>query len=145
VVGDVIGINAFIFTGSDNNRGSIGIGFAIPVERAKRVAHELLTYGKRRMIFTGISVQDLTRPVALALKSDQSSGVVVSDISRGSPGDAGKLMRGDIIVQMGNRSIYTSKDIGGLFLDYFVGDSVSVTYIRKGKKSTTTIVLAEYR
>jgi serine protease Do len=144
-LGEVIGINAFIFTGSDSYRGSIGIGFAIPVERAKRVAKELLTYGKRRMIYTGISVQDLTRPVAAALGYAKSEGVVISDIRGGSSGETAKLLRGDIIIGMGNRTIYSSADIGGFFLDYFVGDTVIITYIRKGKRLATNIVLGEYR
>jgi serine protease Do len=143
-LGEVIGINAFIFTGSDNYRGSIGIGFAIPIERAKRVTRELLTYGKRRMIYTGISVQDLTHSVAMALGYSKNEGVVISDIARGSAGEKAKLVRGDIIVGMGNRTIYSSADIGGFFLDYFVGDTVTITYVRKSKRSTTSIVLAEY-
>jgi serine protease Do len=144
-LGEVIGINAFIFTGSDSNRGSIGIGFAIPVERAKRVARELLTYGKRRMIYTGISVQDLTRSVASALGYTKNEGVVISDIKGRSSGETAKLLRGDIIVGMGNRTIYSSADIGGFFLDYFVGDTVTITYVRKGKRFSATIVLDEYR
>ena len=91
--GEVIGINTFIFTGSDSYRGSIGIGFAIPIDRAKRVVKELLSFGKRRTIYTGISVQDLNRSIALALGYDRSSGVVVSEIHKGSPGEAAGLAR----------------------------------------------------
>ena len=131
--GDVIGINTFIFTGSDSYRGSIGIGFAIPVDRAKRVVKEILAFGKRRTIYTGISVQDLNRSIALALGYDRSSGVVVSEIHKGSPGEAAGLKRGDVILQMGNRRIHSSGDIDGFFLDYFVGDSVNIDYFRGGR------------
>jgi serine protease Do len=144
-LGEVIGINTFIFTGSDSYRGSIGIGFAIPIDRAKRVAKELITYGKRRLIYTGISVQDLNRSIAQALGYNRTSGVVISEISKASPGEAAKLLRGDIIVQMGSRPIHSSADIGGFFLDYFVGDSVIISYVRKGKPLQTTIVLGEYK
>jgi serine protease Do len=144
-LGEVVGINTFIFTGSDNYRGSIGIGFAIPIDRAKRVSKELITYGKRRLIYTGISVQDLTKPIAHALGYGKTAGVVVSEISKSSPGEAARLLRGDIIVQMGNRPINSSADIGGFFLDYFVGDSVVIGYVRKGKPMQNTIVLGEYK
>ncbi len=144
-LGEVVGINTFIFTGSDSYRGSIGIGFAIPVDRAKRVARELITYGKRRLIYTGISVQDLTKSVARALQYDRATGVVVSEIAKTSPGEAAKLQRGDIIVQMGSRPIHSSADIGGFFLDYFVGDSVIISFVRKGKPLQSTIVLGEYK
>jgi serine protease Do len=144
-LGEVVGINTFIFTGSDSYRGSIGIGFAIPIDRAKRVARELITYGKRRLIYTGISVQDLTKAIALALGYNRTTGVVVSEIAKGSPGEAAKLQRGDIIVQMGNRPIHGSADIGGFFLDFFVGDSVVISYVRKGKPMQSIIVLGEYK
>jgi serine protease Do len=142
--GEVIGINTFIFTGSDNNRGSIGIGFAIPIDRAKRVAKEILSYGKRRTIYTGISVQDLTRSMAQSLGYDRQGGVVISEIHKGSPGEAGDLKQGDIILQMGNRRIQSSGDIEGFFLDYFVGDRVTIGYFRGGKRRQTQIALKEY-
>ena len=144
-LGEVIGINAFIFTGSDSYRGSIGMGFAIPIDRAKRVAREIITYGKRRMIYTGIAVQDLNRSIASALGYDRTEGVVISDINKNSPGALAALARGDIIVQMGNRFIRSSADIGGFFLDYFVGDSVVISYVRKGKPYHANIVLGEYK
>jgi serine protease Do len=142
--GEVIGINTFIFTGSDNNRGSIGIGFAIPIDRAKRVAREIISYGKRRQIYTGLSVQDLNRSIALALHYEKSEGVVISDIIKGAPGEIAGLKRGDIILQMGNRRIHSSSDIDGFFLDYFVGDAVTIEYFRNGKSPRARIVLKEY-
>ena len=142
--GEVIGINTFIFTGSDNYRGSIGIGFAIPIDRAKRVAREIISYGKRRVIYTGLSVQDLNRSIALALHYEKSEGVVISDIVKGSPGEIAGLKRGDIVLQMGNRRIHSSGDIEGFFLDYFVGDAVTIEYFRNGKSLRAKIVLKEY-
>ena len=142
--GDVIGINTFIFTGSDNYRGSIGIGFAIPIDRAKHVVKEIITYGKRRIIYTGISVQDLNQSMALALGYEKSEGVVISDIAKGSPGEFAGLKRGDIVLQMGNRHIHSSSDIEGFFLDYFVGDAVEIGYFRNGKNLHVKITLKEY-
>jgi serine protease Do len=142
--GEVIGINTFIFTGSDSYRGSIGIGFAIPIDRAKRVAREIITFGKRRPIYTGLSVQDLNRSIALALGYDRADGVVISEIAKGSPGEASGLKRGDVILQMGNRRIHSSGDIEGFFLDYFVGDSVNMRYFRKGKSQWVRIILSAY-
>ena len=56
---EVIGINTFIFTGSNHNRGSIGIGFAIPINTAKRIAKELKTSGSIDEVLTGLVVQPL--------------------------------------------------------------------------------------
>lgn len=142
--GEVIGINTFIYTGSNNNRGSIGIGFAIPIRGAKRVVEELLTYGHRRQIWTGITVQNLDRSVALAFGYDKLDGVLVTDIKKGSPGDIYGLKGGDIIIRMGKRKIRNHMDIDGFFLNYFVGDTVEVTFIRNQKRFSTKLVLKEY-
>jgi serine protease Do len=89
-------------------------------------------------------VQDLNRSIALALGYDRSSGVVVSEIHKGSPGEAAGLKQGDIVLLMGSRRIQSSGDIDGIFLDYFVGDSVNIEYYRGGKRQHTRIVLKEF-
>lgn len=142
--GEVIGINTFIFTGSNNNKGSIGIGFAIPIKRARRVADELIEFGKRRQVWTGISVQDLNRSMALSLGYNSVEGVVVVSIQPGSPGQKAGLREGDIIVQMGNRIIQSHLDIDGFFLDYFAGDKVDIVISRKGKNENIQLTLSEF-
>lgn len=143
-LGEVIGINTFIYTGSKSVKGSIGIGFAIPIDRARKVAEELITYGKRRQIWTGISVQDLNLSIAQSLGYDNSDGVVVVSIQKGSPGEQAGLAAGDVIKQMGNRYIQTHSDLEGFFIDYFVGDKVKMNIIRKGKPLEITMVLSEF-
>lgn len=142
-LGEVIGINTFIYTGSSNNRGSIGIGFAIPIDRAKRVVQELRTYGHRRKVCTGVSVQQLNRAIALQLGYNNLDGVVVTGVRQGSPGEKAGLKAGDIIVGMGKRYIRAPEDIEGFFLDYFVGDVVRIRYVRSGKNKSTNLILAE--
>ncbi|MBD3344085.1 MAG: trypsin-like serine protease [Chitinivibrionales bacterium] len=142
-LGEVVGINTFIYTGSKSQRGSVGIGFAIPVNRAKRVAEELKKYGKRRRLYTGISVQNVNRTIALSLGLNRTDGVVITSVQKNSPGDAAGLKGEDVIVKMGDRSIHSTADIEGFFLDYFVGDKVNITVIRNGKKVTRELVLKE--
>ncbi|MBD3321619.1 MAG: trypsin-like serine protease, partial [Chitinivibrionales bacterium] len=106
-LGEVIGINTFIYTGSRSQRGSVGIGFAIPVNRAKRVVDELKKYGKRRPLYTGISVQNINRAIALSLGYNKTDGVVVTSVQKNSPGSKAGLEAQDIIVKMGGRSIHS--------------------------------------
>ncbi len=143
-LGEVIGINAFIYTGSRKNKGSIGIGFAIPINNAKRVVKELVKYGRRRQVWTGISVQNLDRSIALALGYDQIDGVVITDLKKGSPGMIAGLRVNDIIIGMGDRRIWSHLDIEGFFVNYFPGDKIPVTVIRGGRKITCNILLKEY-
>jgi serine protease Do len=128
--GEVIGVNTFIFTGSSNNRGSIGIGFAIPIDRARRVADELIKYGRRRDVATGITVQNIDRQTALSLGLDNVGGVIIVSVQPGSPGAIAGVKAGDIINQIGHRVILSHTDIDGFFLDYFVGDTVHMDITR---------------
>jgi serine protease Do len=141
--GEVIGINTFIYTGSNNNKGSIGIGFAIPINRARRVADELIKYGHRRDIWTGIAVQNIDRTIAAALGVNRSEGVVVVSVEKGSPGELSGARVGDIIDQIGNRRVQTHADLEGFFLDYYVGDTVRMDIIRKTVHIQLPMVLRE--
>jgi serine protease Do len=142
--GEVVGINAFIYTGSAVNTGSIGIGFAIPINRAQRVAKELITHGSRRQVWTGITVQDINRTLATALNYKGTEGVVVVEVKHDSPGDAAGIRPGDVIHKMCDKLIMNSADLDGFFIDYFVEDTVEVKAIRNGKPVTAEIVLKEY-
>jgi serine protease Do len=141
--GEVIGINTFIYTGSANNKGSIGIGFAIPIRRARRVADELINYGRRRDVWTGIAVQNIDRAIALALGFDRAEGVAVVSVERGSPGEVAGVKVGDIVNLLGNRRIQSHADIDGFFLDYFVGDTVSMDIIRQAQHRSLSLVLKQ--
>jgi len=143
-LGEVIGINAFIYTGSSDNRGSVGMGFAIPINRARRVAGELIAHGRRRQVWTGISVKNLNRSVAQTLNYDSVEGVVVASVQPGSPGEEAGLKPGDIIRKMGSRIIHSHEDIDGFFLDYFVDDSVDIHIIRSGKAERVSLILKEF-
>jgi serine protease Do len=141
--GEVIGINTFIYTGSNSNKGSIGIGFAIPINRARRVADELIKYGHRRDIWTGIAVRNIDRAIASALGANRSDGVVIGSVEPESPGELAGARVGDIIDQIGNRRVQTHADLDGFFLDYYVGDTVLMDIIRKGNHLQLSMVLRE--
>lgn len=145
-LGEVIGINSFVYMGTKKaKRDPAGMGFAIPINRAKRVVHELVTYGKRRQVWTGISVQDIDRSMALALGLGEMSGVIVADLSKNDPGDKAGLKVNDVITSMGNRIIRSHMDFEGLFVNYFPGDMVPVTVVRGGETITLSLTLEEYR
>ena len=110
--GEVIGINTFIFTGSNYNRGSIGIGFAIPINTAKRIAKELKTSGSiDRSFTTGLVVQPLTRSIIRHLNIPFRDGVIVVHVDRNSAAQKAGIIIGDIIVTAAGQKVNSPSDI----------------------------------
>ncbi len=143
--GELIGINTFIYSGDEAREGAVGIGFAIPVNHAKRVILELEKYGERRPVWTGISVRELDNATSLRLGYGKTDGVVITSVADNSPAERAGLTGNDIIIKLGKRSIYSSKDLEGIFVNYFVGDTIPVLYIREGHKRKSRLVLSRYK
>ncbi|HLQ67343.1 MAG TPA: trypsin-like peptidase domain-containing protein [Candidatus Limnocylindrales bacterium] len=138
--GDVIGINTFIFTKSG---GSEGIGFAIPIDAAKRVVEELIKYGKVRNVWIGVRTWELTPYVAERLGTKDRNGLYVSVIERGSPADKAGIKVGDIIRRVNGTPI---SDVDQAYRALFganVGDTISLTVERDGKLITMSFALTE--
>ncbi|MBW8889450.1 MAG: trypsin-like peptidase domain-containing protein [Fibrobacteres bacterium] len=133
--GKVIGINTFIFTGGGQSQGSIGLGFAIPIQKAKLVMDELIKYGRIREFTTGIYADpniDENRP-----------GVTVAGVDRGSPGEKSGLKVGDLIYEVAGKRIATLQDIQDVFKLFQVGESVEIQFQRGNEKRKTSILLEE--
>ena len=101
IKGELIGINTAIYGKAQ------GIGFAIPVDRARRVMRDLVSYGEVKRAWVGITVQDLTEE--LARHFGTTKGVVVLEVDVTSPGAKAGIARGDVITRVDNREIH-SKD-----------------------------------
>lgn len=140
--GEVIGINTFIFTKSG---GSLGIGFAIPVNRVKSIAHEIIKYGKIRLIWFGFKVQDITPAIAYNLGLKSSQGVLVSYIEKGGPAEEAGLKRGDIIKKINNQVINNADDAEILVSDVRVEEELLIEILRNGKKVNIKLVIKEYK
>ena len=140
-LGEVIGINTFIFTGSQGDPTSIGIGFAIPINRAKKVLDEIFEYGKIRRPWPGVYVQDLDRWIARSLGLDSTNGVIVTKIDPKSPGEKARLEVGDVIVRINGESIRDRRKAAEAFLGATVGDVFELEVIRDGRTITTQLKL----
>ncbi|MFQ6606408.1 MAG: S1C family serine protease [Fidelibacterota bacterium] len=146
--GEVIGINTFIFTGSQFSEGSIGIGFAIPISQAKRIAEELKNSGRiDRSFATGLTVQPLTSKIARYLEIPFSRGVIVVEIEKGSSAEKAHLKEGDIIVGVNGKPVRNSRDILQIIEeeDLRQGDKLKLRIYRDGKYRTTNLVLGKVR
>jgi serine protease Do len=135
--GKVIGINTFIFTGNNYSHGSIGLGFAIPINRIKDIVLELKEYGKvDRNYKTGLSVQNLDPYIAKVLKLKITSGVIVTNVEPGSAADKSGILVGDVLLEVNDTKITSGRTITNLIYENFykAGDVLEFTIIRENKE-----------
>jgi serine protease Do len=126
--GDVIGVNAVIYT---PNQGSIGLGFAIPINRVKTILAELRKSGKiEREYWTGLEVQTVDARVARYFGLDKPEGVIVSDVKRGSPASRAGFKVGDIIQEVNGEKVVDESGIISIVDDARVGDVLAVKVFR---------------
>lgn len=141
-LGEVIGINSFIYTGSQYNQGSIGLGFAIPINRAKEIAEELKKYGKiDRSFWSGLKVQTLDPMVAKYFGLKEQSGVLVVEVEKSSPAEKAGIQPSDVITRINEIDVKSNQDMLIFQQDSKPGDKLNIDLIRDGKKMKKTVVL----
>lgn len=135
-LGEVIGVNSSIYTPSG---GSIGLGFAIPINRAKRVTEDLLAHGVIRRPWIGIKLQTPAtgRPRVV------TDGVPVSAVVPGSPAARAGIRAGDVLVQSRDRQIRSAYDWEAERLDMRVGDDVLLVLTRSGREMKLNVKVAD--
>jgi len=144
--GEVIGMNAFIFTGSNTSQGSIGVGFAIPINKVKEITTELRQYGEvQRNVETGVYGRDISVYMARALNLKEARGVYVTALDRGGPGDNAGLQKGDIILEVNGIPVKNREHVSKIILeqDLRPGDTMNLKVLRKGKTINIDLVLGK--
>ena len=139
-LGDVVGVNTFIFSSSG---GSHGIGFAIPIATVQRVMREILNHGKVREVWVGVRIQEIPAALAESLDLESTDGVIVASVEERSPADRAGLARGDIIVEIGGDSIRNFDDARRALYGVIVGDEIEFVGKRSGKLTRRTLTLVE--
>lgn len=143
---EVIGINTFIFTGGSYSEGSVGVGFAIPIDRVKTIIEELKRYGKIDRTFrTGLSVQNIDRFLAQYLKLKSTTGVIVTEVKRGSSAYRAGIKVGDVITRVNNKIIHTDADIIKEIQEKFLkaGDIITLTITRRSQTFDVNLELTK--
>ncbi len=125
--GVVIGVNTSIYSPSG---GSVGLGFAIPINRAKRVAEDLVAHGRLRQPWIGIKVQ---QPSGGDPRAALNAGVMVTAVVPGSPAAKAGIERGDQVVRAGTRVLKNPFDWEAERLDLRVGERIPMV-IRRGSR-----------
>ena len=142
--GRLVGVNAAIATVPNasgvSGGGSVGLGFAIPVDLAKPIADELVRTGRPGHPTTGLQVQEI--PPAVAKSAGTPTGLFVLAVDAGGPAAKAGMKAGDIITKVGDEPAVSSEQIVVATLTREVGDTLELTYLRSGTSATTTLTLA---
>jgi len=135
--GDVVGINTAILTSAQ------GIGFAIPVDKVRRIVNELRSFGKVRPVWVGIGVEPLPPAAARRLGWQHTHGVVVSRIDAGSPAAAAGVRKGDLLAEMGGSPIQDVEDFEARLRSYPAMAPFTLAVFRDGQTLTVTVTPLE--
>jgi S1-C subfamily serine protease len=152
--GRVIGINSQIATGGSSG-GSVGIGFAVPVDTAKEVVPQLKEDGEVERSFLGVTTTDVTEEIAKDFNLPVEEGALVQDVTPGGPADEagleaggtetaeGLVAGGDIIVAVDGSDVTESLDVAEAIADNEPGDTVEIEYYRGDELQTADVELGE--
>ncbi|HAG52992.1 MAG TPA: peptidase [Alphaproteobacteria bacterium] len=137
--GDIVGINTAIFSKAG---GSNGIGFAIPANTVQLIIQQLKDFGKVTRGWLGIQAQVLDQSAASALKLETTNGVLVADVTKGSPADLAKIQNGDVILAYNQTEITSLFDLPKMVAKTLINSQAVITVLRAGEKIdlTATIV-----
>ncbi|MFC8600395.1 trypsin-like peptidase domain-containing protein [Isoptericola sp. NPDC057191] len=141
--GQVIGITSSIATLSggmsgSSQSGSIGLGFAIPVDLAKNIADQLIKDGTAQHAFLGVTMQDTT----VTADDVTRRGAKVIDVSSGSPAADAGLQSGDVIVAIDDDAVNGAESLTAYVREKAADQKVTLTYVRDGKTQTVDVTLA---
>ncbi|MEI7812911.1 MAG: trypsin-like peptidase domain-containing protein [Ignavibacteria bacterium] len=130
-IGELIAMNTLIFT-AGGSQGNIGLGFAIPINKAKRIIEELRSKGSvNRNFRIGLRVQTIDEGIANYYKLPSSRGVIVTYVERDSPAAKADIQVGDIITGVDGYKINNDQSLTGVFQEFRTGQIISLELIRE--------------
>ena len=156
--GEVIGVNTAIATGSELERGSVGIGFAVPINTVKNVAAQLIDRGKVERAHLGVSVQPIDEQIAELFRLPVDHGLIVQHVEDGSGAQEAGLragttrvvvagesyvLGGDIIVKVGENEVRTVRQLRDAITSHKPGDEVELEIYRGDHRQPLTVRLGQ--
>lgn len=142
-LGQVIGMNTLIFT-AGGVQGNIGLGFAIPINKVKRIVTELKEKGKIDRDFQiGMSIQSIDEGIARYYDLKSTKGVIVTRVVPNSPADDAGIKTGDIILEVEGYKINNENTIFGVFQEFRVGQTITLKILRDNSELTKRMKLVK--
>lgn len=136
--GELVGINTAIFSRSG---GSVGIGFAIPINLAMQIVEQLLDKGEITRGFLGVVTQDIDDDLAKAFDLDKRIGVVVANVLQGSSAERAGLRPGDVILSLDGKPVRNSRGLRSRIGLTPVGKQIKFSILRGGEKLTVPVTI----
>jgi serine protease Do len=141
--GELIGINTAIISNGGGG-GNQGIGFAVPVDMARRVMEQILKTGKVTRGYLGVIIQGVTPDLAKAFGLPSADGALVGDVTPGGPGAKAGLQKGDVIVTLNGQAVSDSQDLRLRISQLAPGETVKLQLYRNGQKRDISATLQEF-
>lgn len=138
--GELIGINTAIAT---QTGGFMGIGFAIPVNLAKKIMGDIVETGKVTRGWLGVYIQNITPDLAKALKLNVARGVIVSKVEENSPAAKAGIKEEDVILKLNGKDIDNTVELSTLVASTSPKSDIDLTILRNGKPMDVTVKLGE--
>ncbi len=135
-VGEVIGINTAIFSPSG---GSIGLGFAIPSNTARRIVDQLQRYGQTRWGWIGVRLQTPSDDLAAGLHLASAEGALIARVDKGGPADEAGIVEGDLVLSFAGTEIRHARQLPRYVAQSTVGEDADVIILRRGERKTVKI------
>jgi Do/DeqQ family serine protease len=131
--GELIGINTAIYAKAQ------GIGFAIPINKAKRIVADLIKFGEVVQAWVGLTVQGIDQRLSQYLQLKNVKGVLVKKVEEAGPARKAGIRDGDVIVALGKRNMLSENDYQAAMRGFAAGQIIDVTIWRRGKTSTIAV------
>ncbi len=139
-LGELIGMNTLIYTAGGT--GSIGLGFAIPINKVKKIIEDIKKFGKiDRSFWTGIYAQNIDDGIINYYKLSSTHGVIVTNIQKNSPAYKAGIDVGDIIISIGDAKISNYNSFVGTLLEFKTGDTINLEILRDNNLITKKMTL----
>lgn len=138
--GALVGINTAIYSESG---GSLGIGFAVPIDLAREVMQALVDHGRVVRGWIGVEPRDLTPEIAEALGLGTSTGVLITGVLQNGPASTAALQPGDVVTRVGDLAVNSTGELLRTVASLKPKSKVAVTVLRSGKSLTLNVTVAQ--
>ena len=135
--GRVVGINTAIIPYAQ------GLGFAIPVNKAKEIMNDLVSFGRVKRGWIGVSIRDINKQIARAYGVEGTEGAMINDVFKGDPADKAGIKRGDVVIELNGSKIKDANSFVQKVRTLAPNTTAKLVIIRKGKKMTFNVKLGE--